>query len=156
MKPFAFRLDGLLKLRIAQRDVERVDLAAALAEQVRLTALCHALQTQLSRLLAEQRTARIAGTVLLESLVRLEHFAAATRSKLAAANGARIAAEQRVAHCQHAVAAAERDVDVLEKLREQAQVRHQRELARRQVKRLDEVAGQCFVRAAVRSSGGPR
>jgi len=146
MKPFTFRLASLLSLRESERDERRAAFTASLAEQARATAA----RADSERKLAEQRAAhrrtQVAGKVTLAVLLGAERYAATLRRELAERAAAERLAQAEVLRQQESLAVAEREVEILVKLREHQQTRYQLECSRAETKRLDEVAAQRFGR----------
>lgn len=150
MSRFTFRLAGLLRLRESTRDERR----AALAEAFRVDDV---LRRQMDRLDAEVAGLRDAcrraagpGTVDLDHLVEAQRYETALRSQREAILRQRETVAAEIERRRQALVEADRDVRVLEKLRERQLEQHTREEARREVKRLDEVAIHQVMREAVR------
>jgi flagellar export protein FliJ len=147
MKPFTFRLASLLSLREAERDATQAAFSAALAEQARAIGGREAAERKLIEQQSDHRRSQVAGVVTLDVLFRAERYAASLRNELSEWTTARHLADAEVLHSQAALAVAEREVEILEKLREHQQARYQLEHSRAEVKQLDEVAAQRFRRA---------
>jgi flagellar protein FliJ len=146
MSQFHFRLETLMRLRKADRDDRRADLAKALrAEEL--------LQSQKQSLSAEQasvdeaaRTSSSPGAADVDALVRMHRYRLVLRSQQQqlAAQIAQVADE--VDRRRSALVEADRQVRVLEKLREKLLVRHQSSEGRRELKAFDELASFGHVR----------
>lgn len=140
MSTFKFRLDTLLRLRIAERDERRSDLAKALrAEEM--------LREREATLLGEQDALRLAarlrsspGKADVDGLVRTHRYQLVlkTQQQQIALQAVQVAAE--VERRRQALVEADRQVRVLEKLRERQTARHRRDAERQEVKVYDELA----------------
>lgn len=141
MPQFQFRLATLLKLHEATRDERRNQLTEALrAEQVVVERMAQ-LDSELAALRAERLRATRAGATVdidalsdgarYEMILKLERQSADQQRQVVAAE-----ADRRRA----ALVAADREVRVLERLRETQLERHRQEEDRRERIRLDELA----------------
>ncbi len=141
MPQFQFRLATLLKLHEATRDERRNQLTEALrAEQVVVERIAQ-LDDEIAALRAERLRATRAGATVdidalsdgarYEMILKLERQSADQQRQVVAAE-----AERRRA----ALVAADREVRVLERLRETQLERHRQEEDRRERVRLDELA----------------
>jgi flagellar export protein FliJ len=140
MASFQFRLATLLRLREAARDERRTHLAdAQRAEQLILERLA-AIDDELvagRRQYVDAARARSVNVDLLTDLARYEMILKAQRQS---ADQQRQAVVAEVQKRRAALVVADRDVQVLEKLRETQQQRHGEEEALQEFKRLDELA----------------
>jgi flagellar export protein FliJ len=152
MKPFTFRLAGLLSLREAERDARRTAFTAALAEQSLAIAGREVVERKLAEQQAEHRRVQAGGAVTLDVLLRAERYAASLRQELAERAAAERLAAAEVLRQRESLFAAEREVEILEKLREHQQARYQIDRSRVEVKQFDEVAAQRFSRAQASNS----
>jgi flagellar protein FliJ len=142
---FRFRLEALFRIRLSERDQRRSDLAKALrAEQV--------LRTELERLQGERLAAASRGRALKEpGAADMDALLAAHRYEvLLAAQGRQLAGQlaQVEAECDRrrlALVEADRDVRVLEMLRERRRAEYQRQRDLAAVKELDEVGILTFI-----------
>jgi len=97
------------------------------------------------RLLGEQcRRAAGPGQVDVDRLLEAQRYELALRAQQRHLEQQRRNLAQEIERRREALAEAEREVKVLEKLRERQQARHQYEENRREVKLLDEVAQRQF------------
>lgn len=140
MAKFQFRLATLLRLREATRDERRVQLAEVQRADAEL-------QSQLERLAREQeqlrrdcREAAGPGTVDLRRLVEAEQYASALRMQEAGIRRQRETLAVEIECRRQAVIEADRDVQSLEKLRDNQLQAHRQEEDRQEGKRLDEAA----------------
>ena len=143
---FRFRLQPVLRLRIAERDERRGDLAKAL----RAADILREQREQLSEEIAqhEQRSRAMAepGQANIDGLMQIHRYRAilkATGQQLAAQEG-QVAAE--VERRRQLLTEADRQVRVLEKLAERQRGEYERLEQRKEVKQMDEAGGQAYAR----------
>jgi flagellar FliJ protein len=146
MSAFRFRLETLLRLRMAERDQRRADLAKALrAEQVLLQDLrqVESEQTDISVALRERSEP---GAADVDALLRTNRYQLVLKSRhqhlQSQLTQVRAESERR----RLALVEADRQVRVLEKLRERQQVAHRTRQQQLEVKQLDEVAAIAYSR----------
>ncbi len=144
MAKFRYRLATLLRLREAVRDQRR----EALAEAYRVDEL---LSVQLARLadeigsLSEQcRRAAGPGIVNVDRLLEAQRYELALRARQRQLHEQQRNVAEEIERRREALTEADREVRVLEKLRQRQAARHQYEENRREVKLLDEVAQRQF------------
>ncbi len=142
MAGFTFRLAALLRLRESRRDACR----AALAESQRCDDV---LQKQFDGLGRELDALRIfcrlkasPGVVDIDRLVDAQRYELVTRAQQQEVARQRQTLAAEIEHRRQALVEADREVRVLEKLRQRQAEQHHREEERRESKRLDEVAMQ--------------
>jgi flagellar FliJ protein len=144
--PFRFRLATLLLLREADRDERRSHLAdAQRAEDIVRTRIA-GIDGELRQLRGESARLSRPGTINVDELMeinRLELLLAAERQ--AAVQQQKLVAEE-VERRRLALVAADREVRVLERLRDTQQERHRQEADRQERKQMDEAAAHAFVR----------
>ena len=140
MASFQFRLATLLRLREAWRDERRTHLAdAQRAEQLILERLA-AIDEELSASRRQYVDAARSHTMNVDLLTDLARYEMILKAQRQSADQQRQAVVAEVQKRRAALVAADRDVRVLEKLRETQQQRHGEEEALREFKRLDELA----------------
>ena len=146
MPPFHFRLETLLRLRIAERDQRRADLAKALRAEEMLRAEDQALSQKQAGAAEESRRLKSPGAADVDALLQTHRFelALTTQRRTLAAQIAQVQAEAE--RRRLTLVEADRQVRVLEKLRERQADAHRRETERLDVKQFDELATQAFVR----------
>ena len=138
--PFTFRLESLLRLRLADRDERRADLAKGLRAEAALQAQARDLDEErrstsdFSRRLASPGAADISG--LLAS--HRYELVLKTRAKQLAEQIVQVQSE--VERRRLALVEADRQVRVLEKLRERRRIEHAAGEARLEQRQLDEQA----------------
>lgn len=146
MSSFHFRLETLLRLRKAQRDQRRADLAKAIRAEEMLRVQDQSVAQQ--QLQAAQRGRRLKspGAADVDALLhahRYELVLAAQRRQLAT-QIAQIQAEAE--RRRQLLVEADRELRVLEKLRERQAATHRLQEQRLEAKQLDEVAVLNYVR----------
>jgi len=146
MQPFRFRLATLLRLREAARDERRSALAEAFQVDDLLRRQREGVAEELQRLKTLCRVAAGPGQVDVDRLVEAHRFELALRAHGKALDRQREAVAAEIERRRQALAEANRDVRVLEKLRERQAGRHRKEQDRRERKQLDEVALQRSLR----------
>jgi flagellar export protein FliJ len=141
MNTFHFRLATLLRLREAARDERRGRLAEAQrAEDVVVTRL-----RELDAELAEQRLIPITATVPgrqinLDRLLDAERYELLLRTERLAIERQRVEISEEIERRRQALVAADREVRVLERLRDHQEELFRAEQNRREIRLLDEVA----------------
>jgi flagellar export protein FliJ len=149
MAKFKFRLATLLRLREATRDERRAELAEAYRADDVLREHLDRLGQELGRLQAQSRQVAGPGTVDVDRLVEVQRYEVTLRAQQNRLAGQREAVRAEIDRRRQALLAADRDVRLLEKLREKQVRRHRQEEHRREIKQLDEVAGQRATREKV-------
>jgi flagellar FliJ protein len=151
MSSFHFRLDTLLRLRLADRDQRRADLAKALrAEEAlaRQEALLRGEQREMAEL---SRKLASPGAADIDRLLASHRYELVLKTQVQQLTGqiAQVAAE--VERRRLALVEADRQVRVLEKLRDKQAADHQTREAKRAQRELDEQALIGFTRREVRT-----
>ena len=146
MARFKFRLATLLRLREATRDERRSELAEAFRADDLLEQQQGELGTELGELKSRYRAAAEPGTVHIDRLVEVQRYEVTLKAQQTQLAKQREVVAAEIERRRQVLIGADRDVRVLEKLREKQALRHRREEDRRENKRLDEVAGLCAVR----------
>jgi flagellar export protein FliJ len=141
MPKFQFRLTTLLRLRERARDERR----AALAQAYQAEALLREEQERLSRdlegLLSASRLACGPGALNIDQLLDTRRYELVIKAHLQDLGKKRTMLEEEIARRRETLAEANRQVRVLELLRERQLERHRHEENRQETKFLDEVAG---------------
>jgi flagellar protein FliJ len=142
MLPYKFRLATLLRLREAHRDERRVKLAEAQqAEEIvtkRLATIQNDLQAQNERCQRELRP----GQIDVDRLMEFQRYELILKAERQAATEQRNIVSTEVERRREALVSADREVRVLEKLRERQLERHREVEQREETKILDEVGTQ--------------
>ena len=143
---FHFRLETLLRLRIAERDQRHADLAKALRAEELLRAQQASLASEQSKMAERGRKLKSPGAGNVDALLHTHRYeiVLAARLKQLAAQIAEVAAEAE--RRRLALVEADRQVRVLEKLRERQAATYRQSEERREAKQFDEAAIQGFVR----------
>jgi flagellar protein FliJ len=150
MPPFRFRLQTLARLHEAARDERRAELADALRVD-------DALRGQLAELEADRLLARKiqtlgAGPVDVDRLLEAQRYEAAIVGEIRHVEDQRKRVAEEIERRRAALVEADRQVKVLEKLRESQQAEHAATELAAEMKMFDEVAGR---RRPSFSSGTP-
>jgi flagellar FliJ protein len=140
MNMFRFRLETLLRLRLAERDQRRAELAKALRAEELLRAEDRALEGQQMDAAAHSRLLKSPGAANVDALLethRYEVVLAAQRRQLKQ-QIAQVEAETE--RRRQVLVEADRQLRVLEKLRERQAAAWRKETQRQEVKQYDELA----------------
>ena len=140
MSKFKFRLATLLRLREVARDQRRADLAEAYRVDDLLQEQLDLMAGQRRTLVERCREAVGPGTVDVDRLVEAQRFELTLNAQCKHIEGQREKVTEEIERRREALVGANREVRVLEKLREKQTQRHRREENRRETKSLDEVA----------------
>lgn len=139
MAGFRFRLETMLKVRIADRDERRRQLADALEAERAVDEARRETRAELDLVAADDRRA-LQGAVNVDELLEHRRYALILQAKEADLQRKleliRVETEKR----RQALVAADREVGILEKLRERQKSRHVVQEQGKEAKRLDEVA----------------
>jgi len=144
MPPFQFRLATLLRLRENARDQKRAHLAEAQLAEQSLEQHLAELEVQLAGLRLRSHDAARPGPINVDLLVDAQRFEAVVRADKNLTEEQKQLIAGEVQKRREALLAADRDVRVLENLKEKHQQEHRAEQGRRQVKALDEIAGRAW------------
>lgn len=140
MPPFRYQLQTILKLRQAERDQLRAQLAEAYQAQQILQQHAKQVDAELSAVKDGMRQASAPGEIQVDSLLGAHR----NQLLLLAQRAALVQQSQQVAEEAErrrlAVVEADRRVRTLEKLRERRLDEHRHQENKREIKRLDEVA----------------
>jgi flagellar export protein FliJ len=140
MPSFRFRLSTLLRLREAWRDERRTHLAEAQqAEQLVLHRIAE-IERELAELQRRALDAARPGTVNVDRLAEAARYEMILKVERQSADQQRQAVAAEVQKRRETLVAADREVRVLEKLRDTQRERHREEETRQETKRLDEMA----------------
>jgi flagellar FliJ protein len=137
---FRFRLSTLLRLRTAERDERRADLAKALQAEAILREQQQRLTAEQGQLVERSRQLKAPGAADVDALLhahRYELVLAARRRQLA---GQLEQVQAEIERRRQALVEADRQVRVLEKLRERQQTAYAAVQTRHEIKQYDEMA----------------
>lgn len=140
MTRFRFRLATLLRLREAARDERRAALAEAYRVDEVLVGRAEQLDQELARLRARMRHVAGPGQVDVDELLEAQRYELSLRAGRGRLDEQRRSVAEEIERRRELLAEANREVRVLEKLREKQARRHREEQARQEIKLLDETA----------------
>jgi flagellar FliJ protein len=143
---FRFRLATLLRIREATRDERRSALAEAYRVDEVLSQQIRRVGQELEQLLAQRRQAAGPGEVQVDRLVNAQRYELTLRQNERQVQRQREAVAAEIERRRQALIEADREVRVLEKLREKQADAHRQEEDRREARRLDEVGQQQAMR----------
>lgn len=139
MAGFHFRLATLLKLREATRDQRRQQLAQAHQAQQTLQRRKHEKQEEIAAL-RDEAAALASGAVDVDRILSAQRYEQVLQGEQKVLSEQETTVAEEVERRRLALVAADREVRVLEKLRERQQLEHHRKRERREAKELDETA----------------
>lgn len=140
MAKFKFRLATLQRLRESTRDERRAALAEAYHAQQLLTERMQEKQEELAALRATYSEAAAPGRIEVEQLMNAQRFELMVRGEMKVMEDQARLLEKEIERRRLALVEADRQVRVLEKLRDKQLERHQYEQLCREMKQLDEIA----------------
>jgi len=137
---FHFRLQTLLRMRIAERDQRRADLAKALRAEEVLRADEQRVVEEQANVAQRTRLLKSPGAADVDSLLQTHRYEAVlfSQRKQIASQLAQVQAEAE--RRRLLVVEADRQVRVLEMLRERQLAAYQQEVERQEIKQFDELA----------------
>jgi flagellar FliJ protein len=142
MARFTFRLAALLRVRQSRRDECRAALAEAYRADEALGKQLDGLGRELDALQAFCRLKVSPGTIDIQRLVEAQRYESVTRAQQRDVAQRRQVLAAEVERRRQALIEADREVRMLEKLRQRQAEQHRCEVEQREAKRLDEVATQ--------------
>jgi flagellar protein FliJ len=151
MADFTFRLTTVLRLREAARDERRLELAESQRSEQSLRQQLDELQAEWNRLMSAAREAVRPGLVAIDRLADAQRYRQALESRRQRLDAQRAELAAEIERRREALLKADRDVRMLERLRDAQRLRHRQETHRQEIKSLDE-ATQLRVAAGGRSS----
>jgi flagellar FliJ protein len=140
MSTFRFRLETVLKLRRAALDEQRAKLAEAFRAEALLREHEEEIQRQSIETQQERRNAALRGAVNVDAALRAQRHQLLLLAQRQALLEQRQTLSEAIQQRQRLVIEADRDVKVLEKLRERRLAEHGAAEQLRDVKQLDEIA----------------
>ena len=140
MAGFRFRLQAVLRLRQSERQERRRALAEAHQAQLQLEQMQAELQAQLAEVRGGYREESKPGPMNVDHLLSAHRYALVLQAQAQGLVEKQQLLAEETARRQQALVEADRQVRVLERLRELQRTEHLREEAKRENKRLDEVA----------------
>jgi flagellar export protein FliJ len=146
MPPFRFRLTTLQRLRENDRDERRSRLADAQRAEDIVAARIADIDADLDRMRDETARRSRPGRMDIDALMELQRYELLLKAERQAAEQQRALVAAEVERRREALVLADREVRVLERLREAQQARHRQAEERQDRKVLDEIAIQGFCR----------
>jgi flagellar FliJ protein len=146
MSKFKFRMATLLRLRETTRDQRRGELAEAYRVDEVLQRQLQQIQGDLTALRLQCRSAVGPGEVNVDRLVEAQRYEVALLAQQQQVVRQREQVQNEIQRRRQILVEANREVHVLESLRDKQADRHRQEEDRRDMKRLDEVAQQQSLR----------
>lgn len=146
MTRFRFRLETVLRLKLAERDRRRGELAEAYRVADLLNRQAEQLSGELESLRRQQRCAVGPGTINVDLLVDAQRYEVALRARQGHIRRQQAAVEEEIERRRLALVEADRQVRTLELLRERRAEEFRRAEQRREMQRLDEAAQQRAMR----------
>lgn len=140
MSKFKFRLETLLRLRDTARDERRAQLAKAYQAEEILSRQRQQLDDDLNELSDHNRLAAAPGQLNVDRLLDARRYELVLKSQQLHVDQQQQALETEIERRRQMLVEANRQVRVLEQLREKQLERHRREENRQEIKQLDEVA----------------
>jgi flagellar FliJ protein len=149
MPAFRFRLETLYRLRLADRDQRRAELAKAQQAEMLLLEKINAVARERDELAALSRRLAAPGLADVDALVRTHRYELVLRTQSQQLAGQLAQVREEVERRRQILVEADRGVRVLEKLRERQQLDHQTQHFRHEQRQLDEQAVLGHVRQEV-------
>lgn len=144
MAKFRFRLATLQKLRAAHRDQMRIKLAEAFEAQQILAQRRVELEEEIRQVQQGQREALAGGGADMNQLLETQRYQTVLRAQQTALGEQSRMLGQEVEKRRQTLVAAERQVQILEKLQQRQKQRHRRKWLAAEVRSMDEIAsGRC-------------
>ena len=140
MSKFRFRLATMLKLREATRDERRMALAEAYQADEVLQGYLNNLQHELDATQSTYRRSIEPGPVDIDPLIDAQRYEVTMKAQMQHVNQQRARLQNEIEHRREALMLADRDVRILEKLRENQAREHAQAEEVQLMKFLDEVA----------------
>lgn len=140
MPTFNFRLKTLLRLRIAERDERRADLAKALRAEAVLREQERLLQGEQATLAERGRQLKAPGAANVDALLQTHRYELVLSAQARQLTTQMTQVTGEIERRRLALVEADRQVRVLEKLRERQSAAHRVREERLETKRLDEQA----------------
>ncbi len=141
MARFKFRLNTLLRLREGTRDERRGQLAEAYQADEIIADSQNKIQRELDDIRTRGRQAVAPGAIEIDRLLESQRYEVVLGAQKKHASEQRQKVQEEIQRRTDSLVEANRQVRVLEELREKQLQRHRQEQNRQEVKLLDEVAG---------------
>ena len=154
MAQFRFRLQSIVAMREAEREQSRREVAELLAAEHTLRDQQRGLEQELGQQQNRGRTPTATGRIDVRRLAATESYVTRLRARLHALHAEAESLGELLVAAQQVLLGAEREVRVLEKLRERQLDDFRRAAARAESKQLDEVAARGGLASDDRESHG--
>lgn len=141
MKKFSFRLATLMKLREADRDERRGELAKAYRAIEVIDGRLAEIEQELQSARSVGRTGADIGDIAVDTLLDYERYELTLMAEKKNVESQRTQVAEEAERRRAALVEADREVQVLDKLREKQLARHRAEQQRAELRQLDDVAG---------------
>jgi flagellar export protein FliJ len=138
VREFAFRYHALLKLRESRRDRCRQLLAGLLSDDRTLATRQTSVEKQRQLQLDELRDLAATGTVDVDRTIARRYYAARLTGEIQTLTRARALVARQLEQCRQALSKSDREVKVLEKLKEKQHAEFAYEENRREIRELGE------------------
>lgn len=152
MARFQFRLESLLKLREAERQERRLEVAEAFHAESILRQQAVQLRQDIQDVEKRSRVISSPGRVQVDRVLEAHRYKLLLKSQVMTLGQKQAQLQVEIEKRQTALAIADRDVRVLEKLRDRKRAEHDAAELKRELKQLDEVAVQRWGRDQEQSS----
>ncbi|MBI2477803.1 MAG: flagellar export protein FliJ [Planctomycetia bacterium] len=146
MAKFQFRLESLMKLREAERQQRRIELAEALHAEFLLRQQASQLHQDIHDVEMRSRVISSPGRIHVDRILESHRYKLLLKSQVLTLRQKEAQLQAEIERRRTALAMADRDVRVLEKLRERKRTEHDATEFKRDLQQLDEVAVQRWVR----------
>jgi len=146
MAQFQFRLESLKKLREAERQQRRIELAEAFHAESLLRQHASQLEQDLREIEKRSRVISSPGRVQVDQILDTHRYKLMLKSQVMVLSQKEAQLQTEIERRRAALAVADRDVRVLEKLRERKREEHAAAEFKRELRQLDEFAVQRWSR----------
>ncbi|MDA1053683.1 MAG: flagellar export protein FliJ [Planctomycetota bacterium] len=140
MAKFQFRLQSLVKLREAERQQRRIELAEAFHAESLLRQQASQLEQDVREIEKRSRVISSPGRVHVDRVLETHRYKLILKSQIMILDQKEAQLQAEIERRRAALASADRDVRVLEKLRDRKREEHDAAEFKRELKQLDEVA----------------
>ncbi len=140
MTQFRFRLESLLKLRMAERDRRREELANAYRADQVLQQRQEAVEQEIVETHRQTKERSAPGTIHVDRLLNTHRYELILHAQLQQIRGQRQVIAAEIERRRQALVEADRELRILEKLREKCSIAFEYNEHKAQVRLLDEMA----------------
>jgi flagellar FliJ protein len=153
MSEFRFSLQSVLKVRLAERDDRRAELADAQRSEFALQTEIDRLNRDLQYLRTHARSFLVPGSIDIAHLQNCKSCEQMLRREIDLLDQQRREVEEGVEQCHAALIQADQQVRMLEKLSDKQHEEHRRDGEKGENRRLDELGCQSFSKVGLAQSG---